>query len=106
MLKKTLIGLFAGLMFAALIPPNSIDPKMLTLALLIVLDSMLEGFRAELEHTFDDAQLMFGLLINLLLGALLAAIGLYMAAAIVFGLRIIDKVADFRVPLLNFFRRV
>lgn len=99
------VGLALGFLTKASVPPF-LAPYT-AVALLAAFDSLLGGFRAALEGSFDDTIFVSGLLSNALLAALLAFVGdrmginLYLAAVVAFGVRIFQNLAILRRILLT-----
>ncbi|MCL1974670.1 MAG: small basic family protein [Firmicutes bacterium] len=95
-----ILGLLAGSLFTMALP--GIIAKYLSIAVLASLDSLLGGWRAVLEDTFDGSVLITGFFINALLAASLAYLGdllgldLYLAAVITFGIRIFNNLGALR----------
>ena len=81
--------------------------KYMSVAVLAALDSVFGGLRASLEDKFDQAVFLTGFFSNTLLAGVLAYIGdqlgveLYMAAVIVFGVRLFQNLAGIRRFLLK-----
>ncbi|NPV26582.1 MAG: small basic family protein [Firmicutes bacterium] len=81
--------------------------KYMSVAVLAALDSVFGGLRAGLEEQFDNTIFMSGFFSNTLLAAMLAYIGdhlgveLYMAAIVVFGVRVFQNLAIIRRHLLK-----
>ena len=99
-LMGLILGLLAGSLFTVAMP--AIIAKYLSIAVLASLDSLLGGWRAVLEDTFDGAILISGFFANALLAAGLAYLGdllgldLYLAAVITFGIRIFGNLGSLR----------
>lgn len=99
-----LIGLAVGIlvgMFAPVTIPHSMA-KYTAVAILAALDTGLGGIRAGLENRFDLAAFISGFTFNSLLAAALTYLGdmlgidLYLAAVVVFGVRLFDNLAIVR----------
>lgn len=99
-LMGLILGLLTGSLFTLAMP--GIIAKYLSIAVLASLDSLLGGWRAVLEDTFDGAILISGFFANALLAAGLAYLGdllgldLYLAAVITFGIRIFSNLGSLR----------
>jgi len=99
-LMGLIIGLLVGSLFTLTLP--GIVAKYLSIAVLASLDSLLGGWRAVLEDTFDGAILISGFFVNALIAAGLAYLGdllgldLYLAAVVVFGIRIFSNLGALR----------
>lgn len=99
-LMGLILGLLAGSLFTLALP--SVIAKYLSIAVLASLDSLLGGWRAVLDDTFDGAVLITGFFANALLAAGLAYLGdllgldLYLAAVITFGIRIFRNLGSIR----------
>ena len=95
-----IIGIILGISFAFPLP--AIYAEYLSIAVLAGLDSILGGWRAGLEGKFRNEILLSGFFINAAVAALLAYLGdllgldLYLAAVIVFGLRIFNNISSIR----------
>lgn len=99
------IGVLAGYIFNYNIPPEY--ARYLSIAVLAALDSSLGGVRALLERTFNDRIFVTGFLSNTILAALITFVGdrlgvnLYLAAIIVFGVRLFQNMAIVRRLVLK-----
>ncbi len=104
-----LLGVLLGLTLRVEIPLGFV--KYTAIAVLAALDTLLGGFRAQLEGRFDLVVFTSGFLVNALVAALLAAIGdllgvdIYLGAVIVFSMRILQNVSLIRRDLLRPFVR-
>ncbi|BCV20891.1 small basic family protein [Moorella sp. Hama-1] len=104
-----LIGLLAGVVAGLLLPVKIpvIYSKYMSVAVLAALDSVFGGLRASMEDNFDNAIFLTGFFSNTLLAAFLAYIGdqlgveLYLAAVLVFGVRLFQNLAIIRRHLLK-----
>jgi small basic protein len=99
-----LIGLAIGILVGAFAPvsiPDSLA-KYTAVAILAALDTGLGGIRAGLEKRFDLAAFISGFTFNTLLAAALTYLGdtlgidLYLAAVVVFGVRLFNNLAVVR----------
>ncbi|MDB5096904.1 MAG: hypothetical protein JWM80_1325 [Cyanobacteria bacterium RYN_339] len=106
-----LLGLALGILVGALAPvsiPLSMA-KYTAVAILAALDTSLGGIRAGLENRFDLFAFISGFTFNSLLAAALTYLGdrlgidLYMAAVVVFGVRLFDNLAIVRRLVMNRF---
>lgn len=106
-----ILGLGLGLLIGALAPvsiPQALA-KYTAVAILAALDTGFGGLRAGLEHRFDLAAFISGFTFNSLLAAGLTYLGdtlgidLYLAAVVVFGVRLFDNLAVIRRLLMNRF---
>ncbi|MEB3222098.1 MAG: small basic family protein [Candidatus Sericytochromatia bacterium] len=106
-----LVGLVVGIIAGALSPvsiPHSLA-KYTAVAILAALDTGLGGIRAGLENRFDLAAFISGFTFNTLLAAALTYLGdmlgidLYIAAVVVFGVRLFDNLAVVRRLVVNRF---
>lgn len=106
-----LFGLALGILVGALAPvaiPDSLA-KYSAVAILAALDTGLGGIRAGLENRFDLAAFISGFTFNSLLAAGLTYLGdtlgidLYLAAVVVFGVRLFDNLAIIRRLVMNRF---
>jgi len=99
-----LLGLFIGFQIPVL---PMIFAKYLSIAILAALDSVFGGIRAYMEDGFDDVIFISGFVVNTLLAAGLAYLGdrlgvqLYLAAVVVFGVRIFQNLGIIRRYLLK-----
>jgi len=81
--------------------------KYMSIAILAALDSVFGGIRGYMEDGFDTTIFVSGFVVNALLAAGLAYIGdklgveLYLAAVIVFGVRIFQNLAIIRRYLVK-----
>ena len=104
-----ILGLLAGSLFTFALPVML--AKYLSIAVLAGLDSLLGGWRAVLDDSFDGAVLLSGFFVNALLAAALAYLGdllgldLYLAAVITFGLRIFSNLGAIRHSLVQRIRQ-
>lgn len=100
-----IIGIILGIGFAFPLP--AIYAEYLSIAVLAGLDSILGGWRAGLEGKFRGEILLSGFFVNAAIAALLAYLGdllgldLYLAAVIVFGLRIFNNISSIRRGLIE-----
>ena len=100
-----LIGLAIGFQMPVLLP--LLCAKYLSIAILAALDSVFGGIRGYMEDGFDTTIFVSGFIVNALLAAGLAYIGdklgveLYLAAVIVFGVRIFQNLAIIRRYLVK-----
>lgn len=106
-----LFGLVMGILLGAFTPvsiPLSLA-KYTAVAILAALDTGLGGIRAGLENRFDLAAFISGFTFNSLLAAALTYLGdtlgidLYLAAVVVFGVRLFDNLAVVRRLVMNRF---
>jgi small basic protein len=94
--------------FAPVTIPHAVA-KYTAVAILAALDTGLGGFRAALEGRFDSVAFISGFTFNSLLAAALTYLGdllgidLYVAAVVVFGVRLFDNLAVVRRMVLNRF---
>ena len=100
-----LIGLFIGFQIPALLP--AIAVKYMSIGVLAALDSVFGGIRAYMEDSFDSTIFISGFITNTLLAAGLAYLGdrlgleLYLAAVVVFGVRLFQNLGIIRRYLLK-----
>ncbi|GAF26566.1 uncharacterized conserved protein [Moorella thermoacetica Y72] len=100
-----IVGVVAGLLLPVKIPV--VYSKYMSVAVLAALDSVFGGLRASMEDNFDNAIFLTGFFSNTLLAAFLAYIGdqlgveLYLAAVLVFGVRLFQNLAIIRRHLLK-----
>lgn len=106
-----LIGLALGVLVGVFAPvsiPLSLA-KYTAVAILAALDTGMGGIRAGLENRFDLAAFISGFTFNSLLAAALTYLGdmlgidLYLAAVVVFGVRLFDNLAIVRRLVMNRF---
>lgn len=97
-----LLGVAVGLAFKdMLIIPADLS-RYLSIALLAALDSAFGGLRSSLQKNFSDKVFIIGLTSNALMAAFITYLGdrvgveLYLAAVIVFGVRIFHNLAAIR----------
>ncbi len=100
-----LIGLFIGFQLPILLPV--IYVKYMSIGVLAALDSVFGGIRAYMEDSFDNTIFISGFITNTLLAAGLAYLGdslgleLYLAAVVVFGVRLFQNLGIIRRYLLK-----
>lgn len=100
-----LLGILVGLNIPVLLP--IVYAQYMSIAVLAALDSVFGGIRAYLEGSFDNTIFISGFIANTFLAAALAYIGdrlgveLYLAAVIVFGVRIFQNLGIIRRYLLK-----
>lgn len=100
-----LIGLLIGFSVPVLFPV--ILAKYMSIAVLAALDSVFGGIRAYMEDGFDNTIFISGFVVNTILAAGLAYLGdrlgveLYLAAVVVFGVRIFQNLGIIRRYLLK-----
>lgn len=100
-----LIGLFIGFQIPILFPVVFV--KYMSIGVLAALDSVFGGIRAYMEDTFDNTIFITGFITNTLLAAGLAYLGdrlgleLYLAAVVVFGVRLFQNLGIIRRYLLK-----
>ncbi|MGI5880118.1 MAG: small basic family protein [Syntrophomonadaceae bacterium] len=100
-----LIGLVIGFQMPILLP--AVLAKYMSIAVLAALDSVFGGIRAYMEDGFDNTIFISGFIVNTILAAGLAYFGdrlgveLYLAAVVVFGVRIFQNLGIIRRYLLK-----
>ncbi|HAA08658.1 MAG: small basic family protein [Syntrophomonadaceae bacterium] len=100
-----LIGLLIGFSIPVLFPITL--AKYMSIGVLAALDSVFGGIRAYMEDGFDSTIFISGFIVNTVLAAGLAYLGdrlgleLYLAAVIVFGVRIFQNLGIIRRYLLK-----
>ncbi|MGR6836182.1 small basic family protein [Syntrophomonas erecta] len=100
-----LLGLVIGFQMPILLP--ALFAKYMSIAVLAALDSVFGGIRAYMEDGFDNTIFISGFVVNTILAAGLAYLGdrlgveLYMAAVVVFGVRIFQNLGIIRRYLLK-----
>ncbi len=100
-----LLGLAIGIQIPVMLP--LIYTKYMSIAVLAALDSVFGGIRAYMEDSFDNIIFISGFFVNMLLAAGLAYMGdrlgveLYLAAVIVFGVRLFNNLGTIRRYLLK-----
>ncbi|WP_054694518.1 small basic family protein [Syntrophomonas palmitatica] len=100
-----LVGLLIGFQMPFLIP--MVYAKYMSIAVLAALDSVFGGIRGYMEDGFDNVIFISGFVVNTLLAAGLAYLGdrlgveLYLAAVVVFGVRIFQNLGIIRRYLLK-----
>jgi small basic protein len=100
-----LSGLILGFQLPVMLP--LVYTKYMSIAVLAALDSVFGGIRAYMEDSFDNLIFTSGFFVNMLLAAGLAYMGdrlgveLYMAAVIVFGVRLFNNLGIIRRYLLK-----
>lgn len=104
-----LVGIILGLLRPVEIPLGYV--KYTAIAILAALDTILGGFRAQLEARFGLMIFLTGFIINAGFAALLTGLGdllgldLYLGAVIAFSIRIFDNVGFIRRDLLDAYLR-
>lgn len=100
-----LIGLFIGFQMPILFPV--LYAKYMSIAVLAALDSVFGGIRGYMEDGFDSTIFVTGFVGNALLAAGMAYLGdrlgvdLYLAAVLVFGVRLFQNMAIIRRYLMK-----
>lgn len=100
-----IIGLFIGFKLPIVLPV--IFVKYMSIGVLAALDSVFGGIRAYMEDAFDNVIFLSGFFTNTLLAAGLAYLGdrlnleLYLAAVVVFGVRLFQNLGIIRRYLLK-----
>ncbi len=100
-----IIGILAGFLSPFTIP--LFYARYMSVSLLACFDSVLGGWRANLEKRFDNVVFLSGFFINAFLAALLVYLGdklgvnLYLAAIVAFGVRLFQNLAIIRRHLLK-----
>jgi len=100
-----IIGLLLGSIFTFSIPIAYVN--YLAIAVLAGLDSLLGGWRSLQQKEFDGPVLISGFFVNAILAALLAFLGdkvgldLYLAAVVVFGIRIFENISAIRHNIIR-----
>jgi small basic protein len=100
-----LIGLFIGFQIPILLPVGFV--QYMAIGVLAAMDSVFGGIRAYMEDSFDNTIFISGFIINTLLAAGLAYLGdrlgleLYLAAVVVFGVRIFQNLGIIRRYILK-----
>lgn len=99
------LGLIIGFQLPILLPV--IYVKYMSIGVLAALDSVFGGIRAYMEDAFDETIFLSGFVVNTLLAAGLAYLGdrlgleLYLAAVVVFGVRLFQNLGIIRRYLLK-----
>ncbi|MCX5779911.1 MAG: small basic family protein [Firmicutes bacterium] len=99
------IGLFIGYQLPVLVPVVIV--KYMSIGILAALDSVFGGIRAYMEDAFDNTIFISGFFTNSLLAAGFAYLGdrlgleLYLAAVVVFGVRLFQNLGIIRRNLLK-----
>ncbi|MEA4925623.1 MAG: small basic family protein [Syntrophomonadaceae bacterium] len=99
------IGLFIGFQIPILLPVAVV--KYVSIGVLAALDSVFGGIRAYMEDSFDNVIFISGFFTNSLLAAGFAYLGdrlgleLYLAAVVVFGVRLFQNLGIIRRYLLK-----
>jgi small basic protein len=100
-----ILGLLIGFKSPLLLPV--IYAKYMSIAVIAALDSVFGGIRAYMEDSFDNTIFVSGFIFNTLLAAGLAYLGdslgveLYLAAVVVFGVRLFQNLAIIRRYLMK-----
>jgi len=99
------VGLFIGYQLPILLPVAMV--KYMSIGVLAALDSVFGGIRAYMEDSFDNTIFITGFFTNSLLAAGFAYLGdrlgleLYLAAVVVFGVRLFQNLGIIRRYLLK-----
>lgn len=99
------LGFFVGFQLPVMLPV--IYVKYMSIGILAALDSVLGGIRAYMEESYDNTIFISGFIVNTFLAAGLAFLGdrlgveLYLAAVVVFGVRLFDNLGIIRRYLLK-----
>ncbi len=78
------------------------------LSILAGFDALIGGFRARLEHKFDEAVFVSGFFVNMILASLLAYLGdklgvdLYLAVTVALGIRVFNNLGRMRGLLVHY----
>lgn len=100
-----ILGLFIGFQLPLDIP--LVYAKYMSIAVLAALDAVFGGIRAYMEGTFDNTIFLTGFFFNTLMAAGLAYLGdrlgveLYLAAVVVFGVRLFQNLGIIRRYILK-----
>lgn len=100
-----IIGLFIGFHLPILLPVAMV--KYVSIGVLAALDSVFGGIRAYMEDSFDNTIFISGFIVNSLLAGGFAYLGdrlgleLYLAAVVVFGVRLFQNLGVIRRYLLK-----
>lgn len=100
-----LIGMIIGFQMPVFLP--LVYAKYMSIAVLAALDSVFGGIRAYMEDGFDNTIFVSGFVVNTLLAAGLAYLGdrlgveLYLAAVVVFGVRLFQNLGIIRRYILK-----
>lgn len=102
-----ILGLIIGFQLPVMLPV--IYVKYMSIGILAALDSVFGGIRAYMEDYYDNTIFISGFIVNTLLAAGLAYLGdrlgleLYLAAVVVFGVRLFENLGVIRRYLLKKF---
>jgi small basic protein len=100
-----IVGLLIGFQLPILLPVAMV--KYMSIGVLAALDSVFGGIRAYMEDSFDNTIFISGFFVNSLLAAGFAYLGdrlgleLYLAAVVVFGVRLFQNLGTIRRYLLK-----
>jgi len=100
-----IVGLFIGFHLPILLPVAMV--KYVSIGVLAALDSVFGGIRAYMEDSFDNTIFISGFIANSLLAGGFAYLGdrlgleLYLAAVVVFGVRLFQNLGVIRRYLLK-----
>jgi len=100
-----LVGLFIGSQIPIFLPVSMV--KYVSIGVLAALDSVFGGIRGYMEDSFDNTIFITGFFTNSLLAAGMAYLGdrlgleLYLAAVVVFGVRLFQNLGIIRRYLLR-----
>ncbi|MDD2509654.1 MAG: small basic family protein [Syntrophomonas sp.] len=100
-----LIGLLIGMQVPVFL--SVVYAKYMSIAVIAALDAVFGGIRAYMEDNFDTTIFVSGFVVNTLLAAGMAYLGdrlgvqLYLAAVVVFGVRIFQNLGIIRRYLLK-----
>ena len=99
-----ILGVGLGFLFSVEIPLGYV--KYTAIAILVAIDTILGGLRAQLEDRFDLGVFLSGFVVNAAFAALLTGIGdllgldIYLGAVIAFSIRIFNNVGFIRRDML------
>lgn len=105
-----ILGIFVGLALQNVIVVPIAMARYLSIATLAALDSAFGGLRATIEKQFDDSIFALGLTSNTLMAAFITYMGdrlgvdLFLAAVVVFGVRLFQNLASIRHHLFDKWR--
>jgi small basic protein len=100
-----ILGVGLGFLFSVEIPLGYV--KYTAIAILVAIDTILGGLRAQMEDRFDLSVFLSGFVVNSAFAALLVGIGdllgldIYLGAVIAFSIRIFSNVGFIRRDVLG-----
>ena len=106
-MTRALIGIIIGLIIGGLAPLVLMNAKLSAVVLIVSVNSIIGGFRANLESNFSDLEMISGFVLNLAASISLLYLGdylivnLYYLALFALGLKIFKNLSKIRQHLIK-----